>query len=58
MFSKIYPRSVIVYVCDMSNFEGSLVPEILAEVQKKRHRLILVGNKIDALPKGFSIERL
>ena len=23
MFSKIFPRSVIVYVCDMSNFEGS-----------------------------------
>jgi len=35
MFSKIYPRSVIVYVCDMSNFEGSQVPELLEEVQKK-----------------------
>jgi hypothetical protein len=23
MFSKIFPRSVILYVCDMSNFEGS-----------------------------------
>jgi hypothetical protein len=33
MFSKIYPKSIIIYVCDMSNFEGSLAPEILKEVE-------------------------
>jgi hypothetical protein len=32
IFSKIYPRSIILFVCDMSNFEGSLTPEILEEV--------------------------
>lgn len=58
MFSKIYPRSVIVYVCDMSNFEGSLADEILKEVEMKKHRLIFVGNKIDTLPSGFTIDRV
>jgi len=56
--SKIYPRSIIIYVCDMSNFEGSLTPEILEEIESKKHRLIFVGNKIDTLPNGFTIERL
>ena len=58
IFSKIYPRSIVVFVCDMSNFEGSLTPEILQEVQAKKHRLIFVGNKIDTLPSGFTIDRL
>ena len=58
LFSKIYARSIIIYVCDMSNFEGSVVPEVFKMIEKDRHRLILVGNKIDALPKGFKIETL
>lgn len=58
LFSRIYPRSIIIYVTDMSNFEGSLVPEILTEVENKKHRMIFVGNKIDALPSGFTIDRL
>ena len=28
LFNQIYDRSVIIYVCDVSNFEASLVPEI------------------------------
>lgn len=56
--SKIYARSVIIYVCDMSNFEGSIVPEILRMVEKDHHKLIIVANKIDALPKGFKMETL
>jgi ribosome biogenesis GTPase A len=58
MMSKIYARSIIVYVCDMANFEGSIVPEIFEMVERDHHRLIVVGNKIDALPKGFKIESL
>lgn len=58
LFSKIYPRSIIIYVADMTNFEGSLAPEILTEVEAKKHRLIFVGNKIDALPSGFTIDRV
>ena len=58
MFSKIYNRSIIIYVCDMSNFEASIVPEVFEMIEKNKHRLILVGNKIDALPKGFKIDTL
>lgn len=58
LMSKIYARSIIVYVCDMSNFEGSIVPEIFKMVEKDHHRLIVVGNKIDALPKGFKLDSL
>ena len=53
MLPKIYSRSIIIYVCDMSNFEGSIVPEVFEMIEKEKHRLILVGNKIDAIPKGF-----
>ena len=58
MKAKIFNRSIIIYVCDMSNFEGSIVPEILQMVEKDRHRLILVGNKIDAIPKNFKMDSL
>lgn len=58
MMSKIYARSIIVYVCDMANFEGSIVTEIFEMVERDHHRLIVIGNKIDALPKGFKIESL
>lgn len=30
---KIYKRSIIVYVCDLSNFEASVVPELLEMVE-------------------------
>ena len=42
----------------MANFEASIVPEVFRMVEKGRHRLILVGNKIDALPGGFKIDSL
>ena len=58
MFSKIYARSIIIYVVDMSNFEGCIVPEVLRMVEKDHHRLIFVCNKIDTLPKGFKMETL
>ncbi len=48
----------MLYVSDMSNFEGSLAKEILTEVEKKKHRLIFVGNKIDTLPSGFTVDRV
>ena len=58
MRAKIFNRSIIIYVCDMTNFEGSIVPEILEMVEKDHHRLILVGNKIDAIPRNFKIDSL
>ena len=58
MLPKIYARSIILYVCDASNFEASVVPEVFEMVEKERHRLIVVTNKIDALPKGFKLDSL
>ena len=58
MLPKIYARSIIIYVCDVSNFEASIVPEILEMVEKQHHRLIVVANKIDALPSGFKLDTL
>ena len=50
MLPKIYSRSIIVYVVDMTNFEASIVPEIFEMIEQKHHRLIVVANKIDAIP--------
>lgn len=58
MFSKIYKKSICLYVCDISNFEGSLDQEVLTEIEKGKHTMIFIANKIDALPKGFTIERV
>ncbi len=58
IISKMYYKSIVIMVVDMANFEGSLIPEIFDNVNLKKHKLVVVGNKIDALPKGFSVERL
>lgn len=55
---KIYKRSIIVYVCDLSNFEASIVPELLEMVEDDAHRLIVVANKLDALPRGIRVETM
>ena len=58
LFRQIYGRSIILYVLDITNFEGSQIDEIYDLINNKRHRVIVVVNKIDALPKGFTVERL
>ena len=58
MLPKIYARSIIVYVCDVANFEASIVPEVFEKIEKEHHRVIIVANKIDALPKGFKLDTL
>ena len=58
MLPKIYSRSIIIYVCDAANFEASIVPEVFEKIEKEHHRVILVVNKIDALPKGFKMDTL
>ena len=58
VLNKMYSRSIIIKVIDMANFEGSQIEEIYEHVNLKRHKLIIVGNKIDALPKGFDVDRL
>ena len=56
MLAQIYPRSIIIYVCDFANFEASLVPEIFDQIVKDKHRVIIVANKLDSLPKGFKLD--
>ena len=58
VLEKIYFKSIVIKVIDMANFEGSQIPEIYENVNLKKHKLIIVCNKIDALPKGFSVDRL
>lgn len=55
---RMYFKSIVIKVIDMANFEGSQIPEIYENVNLKKHRLIILCNKIDALPEGFSVERL
>lgn len=58
VINSIYPRSIVIKVLDITNFEGSQIDEIFQDVNERRHRLILAVNKIDALPDGFSVDRL
>ena len=58
ILEKMYYKSIVIKVIDMANFEGSQIPEIFENVNQKKHKLIIVCNKIDALPKGFSVDRV
>ena len=58
IFKQIYSRSIIIYVIDITNFEGSQIEEIYKLVNSGKHRLLVVVNKIDALPKGFKVKPL
>ena len=43
---------------DITNFEGSQIEEIYDLINNSKHRVLIIVNKIDALPKGFTVERL
>ena len=58
LLEKMYYKSIVIKVIDMANFEGSQIDEIYEHVNLKKHKLLIVCNKIDALPKGFSVDRL
>lgn len=58
ILDKMYFKSIVIKVIDMANFEGSQIPEIYENVNLKKHRLLIVCNKIDALPKGMTVERV
>lgn len=55
VFKKIHENSIIIKVVDIANFEGSIIEEVFGLINRKKHRLLLVVNKIDAMPKGFDI---
>lgn len=56
--NRMYKKSIVIMVMDITNFEGSQVEEFWEEVNTKKHRLLVVVNKIDALPLGFDVEEL
>ncbi len=58
IIDKMYYKSIVIKVIDMANFEASQIQEIYDAVNDKKHRFIIVCNKIDALPKGFTVDRL
>jgi ribosome biogenesis GTPase A len=53
ILEKIYRRSIIIKVLDIANFEGSQIQEIYDDVRHKKHRLLIICNKLDALPEGI-----
>lgn len=58
VFKQIYSRSVIFYVIDITNFEGSQIDEVYDLINNHKHKVLVIVNKIDALPKGFTVDRL
>ena len=58
IFKQIYARSIIIYVIDITNFEGSQIEEIYDLINKKKCRVLIVVNKIDALPNEFKVKNL
>ena len=54
----MYSRSILIYVLDITNFEGSQIDEIYKLINDKKHRVLVVVNKIDALPLGFAVRNL
>ncbi|NVY96900.1 ribosome biogenesis GTPase YqeH [Lactobacillus sp. DCY120] len=49
-------RALIVYVVDVFNFSGSLIPNLDSYIGS--NRLLLVGNKTDLLPHSFKVNRV
>jgi hypothetical protein len=45
-------------VVDISNFEATLPSELIQEIEEKKHRVVFVANKIDTLPRGFTLDRV
>jgi predicted GTPase len=58
IFKQIYSKSILIYVIDIINFEGSQIDEIYKLINEHKHHVLIVVNKIDALPKGFTVDRL
>lgn len=58
IFQQIYSKSIIIYVLDIVNFYGSQIQEVYDLINSGKHSVIVVVNKIDALPKGFKTDRL
>ena len=55
---QVYHGSIIIYVLDITNFEGSEVQEFYQLINQKKCRVLFIANKIDALPDSFKVRNL
>lgn len=58
IFDLIKFDSIILYIIDIIDFNGSLIKEVFDMSTEKKSHVILVLNKIDALPLNFKKERI
>ena len=58
IFNPIKHRSVILKVVDIIDFNGSFIQEIYNFAKEKNCSILLILNKIDALPTGFKETRI
>ena len=58
IFGMIKFNSIIIKVVDLLDFNGSLIEEIFLRAAARKSHVILVLNKIDALPSEAKIERI
>ena len=58
IFEPIKFNSIILKVVDLIDFNGSFIKEIYNFAQEKKCHLVLILNKIDALPLGYKEKRI
>ena len=58
IFDPIKFESIVLYVIDLIDFNGSLIKEVFDISMQKKAHVILILNKIDALPLNAKLERI
>jgi ribosome biogenesis GTPase A len=58
VFDRMFSKSIVILVLDIVNFESSQIDEVFTHINTNKHRLLVVINKIDALPTGFGVDRI
>ncbi|CAI2386276.1 unnamed protein product [Moneuplotes crassus] len=53
----IHYRDIIIKIVDITDFQGTIMPEIFEVARHNKNHLILVVNKVDCLPKHVSFIR-
>ena len=58
IFGMVKYNSIMIKVVDLLDFNGSLIEEIFQRAAARKSHMILVLNKVDALPSDAKIERI
>jgi len=56
--NQIPSKSIIVFVVDLIDFEGSVTEGVIEMINTKKASLLLVANKVDILPKSYHYDRV